>query len=66
MIIRLNGTDKKFSQTLNLDDLVREFGRRHSRIIAEVNGHIIARPHWDAHVLKDGDQVELVGFVGGG
>lgn len=36
------------------------------RIAVERNGEIVTRSKYDETVLKDGDEVEIVGFVGGG
>ena len=36
------------------------------RIAVECNGDIVPRSQYDITVLKDGDSVEVVSFVGGG
>ena len=36
------------------------------RIATELNGNIIAKSSYDNIVLKDGDCMEIVSFVGGG
>lgn len=36
------------------------------KVVVELNGAILKRDSWDAAVLKDGDALEIVGFVGGG
>ncbi len=36
------------------------------RIAVERNGDIVPRAQYDETVLKDGDSVEVVSFVGGG
>ena len=66
MKITLNGKEKEVTQSLNLRGIINQFGKNTQRIIAEVNGEIIKTPQWDQTILKDGDQVELVSFVGGG
>ncbi|MCH3971319.1 MAG: sulfur carrier protein ThiS [Oscillospiraceae bacterium] len=37
-----------------------------SRIAVELNGHILQKQRYGETVLKDGDVVEIVSFVGGG
>ena len=37
-----------------------------SRIAVEINGEIVPKSQYDAVAFKDGDTVEIVGFVGGG
>lgn len=36
------------------------------RIAVELNGNIIPKAKYDETVLRDGDEVEVVSFVGGG
>ncbi len=36
------------------------------RVAVEVNGEVVPRADHAAHALQDGDQVEVVTFVGGG
>lgn len=36
------------------------------RIAVERNGEIVPRNDYGAVILKDGDRIEIVGFVGGG
>ena len=66
MKITLNGTEKNLTQMQNLREIVAQFCKNTERVIAEVNGQIIKNPQWEETVLKDGDTVELVSFVGGG
>ncbi len=37
-----------------------------NRIAVEINGAIIPKSQYETTVFQDGDQVEIVGFVGGG
>ena len=36
------------------------------RIAVERNGDIVFKSEYDVTILKDGDRLEIVGFVGGG
>ncbi len=36
------------------------------RIAVERNGEIVCKPQYEVTVLKDGDRLEVVSFVGGG
>ena len=66
MNITLNGKVKEFPQMLNLKEAVDHFVKNKTPVIAELNGEIIRAPHWKATMLKEGDTLELVSFVGGG
>lgn len=47
-------------------DLVRSRDLRSDRVVAEVNGEIVARGGLESTALNEGDRIELVHFVGGG
>ena len=66
MKIKLNGQEKEFAGAQTLQSIIEQFCREHRRIIAEVNGEIVKSPRWVETLLKDGDAIELVSFVGGG
>ena len=67
MKIQLNGKEHQVQGPHNLKILIDQFLKDPSRsLIAEVNGEIIKTPQWEQTLLKDGDSIELVSFVGGG
>ena len=45
---------------------LKEHGYPDKMIAVECNGAIIPRSIWEEAILKDGDTVEVVRFVGGG
>lgn len=47
-------------------DRLREEGRSFERIAVMINGEILPKSDYDTAVLRDGDKVDIVGFVGGG
>ena len=66
MKITLNGQAKELESQSSLFDLIQQFAPENQRIIAEVNGEIVKNPNWNDIQIKDGDEIELVSFVGGG
>ena len=66
MKIILNGQKKDITQSTNLKNLVEQFCKNTNHVIAELNGTIVKNHEWQAKVLKEGDALELVNFVGGG
>lgn len=46
--------------------LVEEQGYNLSRIAIELNGDIVPKCNYDKTILKNGDKLEVVTFVGGG
>ncbi|MFC1482777.1 sulfur carrier protein ThiS [Candidatus Margulisiibacteriota bacterium] len=61
----VNGEQVKTSSK-DLSELVREHELNPEKIIVEYNGEIYARNTRLNTVLKQGDKVELIQFVGGG
>ncbi len=67
MKIQLNGKEYQVEDSRNLKILIDQFSKNPPRaLVAEVNGEIVKTPRWEQTLLKDGDCVELVSFVGGG
>ena len=50
----------------SLSALLRRLELDDSAVVAEVNGAITARENFSQTLLRDGDVIELVRFVGGG
>ena len=66
MKITINGQPKNFNSPTQLNDVIAQFCKSSSRVIAELNGDIVKKTSWNITSVKDGDTVELVSFVGGG
>ena len=65
MKINLNGK-KMESESQTLMDLVLEKGLDPNSLIAEVNFEVIRQEIWKDVSIKNGDNIELLSFVGGG
>lgn len=64
-MVRINGND------VNCDgkkviDYINEAGYDKTKIAIELNEDILPKAEYETTVLKDGDVVEVVSFVGGG
>jgi sulfur carrier protein len=66
MHIICNGKQRPINNTTTLDSLLRELHLAPDTVVAEVNKKIIDHDQYDTLSLADGDQVELIRFVGGG
>jgi sulfur carrier protein len=64
--VNLNGEERGFPEPLTVHELVEKLQIGRSSIAVEVNRAIVPRSLHSSHLLKDGDQVEIVTFVGGG
>ena len=66
MRVTINGETQSLTDGLTLADLLRHLQLNQRRIAVEVNREIVARERYPAHALTDGDEIEIVHFVGGG
>ena len=66
MRVRINGQDEQFHDDATVADVLRRFRREPRRVAGVVNRALVPRPDYDATALHDGDQLEIVTFVGGG
>lgn len=66
MRIRVNGSDKDVAEAIPLIRLLDDLGLKRQSTVVERNGAILDRASYDSTVLAEGDQLELVRFVGGG
>lgn len=67
MVITLNGEKRDVgSGPLTVAALLARLDIDARRVAVELNTHVVKRPFYDAAVVKEGDEVEVVNFVGGG
>ena len=64
-MVKINGESLEINgQTLA--DFLASSKYNGKRIAVEINGEIVPKSHYSETVLRDGDLVEIVSFVGGG
>lgn len=66
MRLHINGEDKDFPELATVAELVEKLGAKPDRLAVELNQNIVPRRDWPTTLLKDGDRLEIVHFVGGG
>jgi sulfur carrier protein len=70
MILHINGEPRTLAETgsgqLTLAVLIESLNMKSDRVAVELNRDIVARDRWPQTLLKDGDRLEIVHFVGGG
>ncbi len=66
MKIRLNGEEKEIADGLSIARLLEELQIRSGRVVVELNRDIVSREAHGSTLLKGGDALEIVHFVGGG
>jgi len=66
MRLQINGQEREFPSPLSLAALVESLGMQAGRVAVELNRDIVPRERWATTSLAEGDQLEVVHFVGGG
>jgi thiamine biosynthesis protein ThiS len=62
----VNGEPKELESGLSLEGLILHLGIKKEAVVAEVNREIIQPDKRAGLSLQEGDQIELIQFVGGG
>jgi len=66
MMIHLNGEPHTIPEGLTVSGLLEKLDVHPQRVAVEVNLNIVPKAAFGGHVLREGDAVEIVNFVGGG
>lgn len=64
-MVHINGQDEAVAGIV-LTDYLQQNGYKPEAIAVECNEEIISKSQYGDYILKDGDIVEIVSFVGGG
>ncbi|TAJ79439.1 sulfur carrier protein ThiS [bacterium] len=65
-MVQINGEKREIAAGINVAQLLQELGIRGGRVVVELNRDIVSREAHDTTLLKEGDKIEIVHFVGGG
>jgi sulfur carrier protein len=68
MNLHINGEARTFAdpEAITLAALIETLSMKSDRVAVELNRDIVTRDRWPETLLKDGDRLEIVHFVGGG
>ncbi len=66
MLLQVNGHPREVPEGLTITGLLEFLQIRTDRVAVEVNAEVVTRARHAATVLKPGDILEVVTFVGGG
>ena len=64
--IKINGEDKRLDEPVTMAALLSELGWDGRKVAVERNLEIVPRSVYDQTVVKHGDRLEIVHFIGGG
>lgn len=66
MQIKVNGEMREIEEGSSMLDLIRSLGLEERVMASALNMEIVKQDAWGDAVLKEGDTIELLDFVGGG
>lgn len=66
MQVKVNGEFREMEEGSTLHALITMLGLEARVMAAAVNMQIVKQDAWDKAILKEGDVIELLDFVGGG
>ena len=66
MHIHVNGKKFKLKNGMRIPNLAKELGLNLSKVAIEINKSVIPREEYKKLILKKGDKIEIVTFLGGG
>ena len=66
MNIKVNGESIEISDPLTINGLLKHIGLDDRRVAIERNLEIVPKSNYSVTNIADGDQIEIVHFIGGG
>lgn len=66
MRIKLNGEPHDLAEPMTISQLLAQLGIDGRRVAVEHNLVVLKRATFDQTTIRDGDEIEIVNFVGGG
>ena len=66
MRVEINGEQNELRAGITLSELIAQLELAPERLAIERNREVVRRALWAETVLAEGDQIEIVHFVGGG
>jgi len=64
--IHVNGQARAWRSGTTVADLLHDLDIKTERVAVELNLEILDRATFNQRLLKDGDRLEILGFIGGG
>jgi len=64
--IKLNGQEKQISSKTTIQELLDEMDVKNSMFVVEKNLEILPKEQYVSSEISEGDNIEIVGFFGGG
>lgn len=66
MRVFINSVEREVPEQTAVLHLLELIKLSNQRVAVEVNKELVTKQEWPMHILKSGDRIEIVSFVGGG
>jgi sulfur carrier protein len=66
MICTINGKELSFDVSVAVTDLLADKKLDPNSVVIELNGEVLPREKFSSYEIREGDNLELLSFVGGG
>ena len=66
VLVRVNGEERRFPEGLTISALLGELEVSTPRVAVERNREIVPKASYESTRIEEGDELEVVEFVGGG
>lgn len=66
MNIVLNGKIREIGDSISLMQLLDELNLHPQQVVVEINREIVKKDRYKEYCIQDGDEIEILRFVGGG
>ncbi len=66
MRITLNGEKREVPENVNILGLLEHLSVQHQRVAVELNEMIVKKDRYSETVIREGESIEVVAFMGGG
>ena len=66
MNVVVNGEARELATGATVSELLADLGLSEKKVAVELNQSVVEQSEWASAQLHDGDQIEIVHFVGGG
>lgn len=66
MRVKVNGQETRLDDGITVEGLVASYRLKPEQVVIELNRKVPAKAVWATTLLAEGDEVEIVKFLGGG
>ena len=66
MYVQVNGDARQVREEMTVTGLLQDLYLNVEQVAVEINLEILDKRDFDARILKEGDRIEIMSFIGGG